>query len=291
MAINDGPGIRTTVFFKGCNLSCPWCHNPEGINCKLELIYNSKRCITCNLCAKVCKYEVHSFNSGVHYVDHGKCVVCGECVKVCPSKALKICGYYISVDEIVELVMKDKIFYDYSDGGITISGGEPFCQYEFLKRLVYAFKSKSLDIILDTNGNYDWSLLEEISPFINSFRFDLKNMNSDMHRKVTGAENSKILNNLISLSENGLKAVIVFPLIPKVNDTEDNINLMIDFISSLPNKFPLNVLPYHDFYISKAEQLGKKCKTFGNVKAKKVNEIIEKFKESGIEVIKSSSPF
>jgi pyruvate formate lyase activating enzyme len=224
-------------------------------------------------------------------VDHKKCIICGECIKVCPPKALNICGYSISVEELVELIIRDKLFFNYSSGGVTISGGEPFCQYEFLKKVSYALKSINLDVIVDTNGNYNWQLLEDISPFINIFRFDLKHMNSNIHKKITGTDNIKIVKNLFSLSSSGIKSVIVYPLIPNINDDENNINEMIDFINNLPNKFPLNILPYHDYYKSKCEQLGKEFKTFGPVSIQKVNRIIEKFKKSGIKVIKPSSPF
>lgn len=288
MAIHDGPGIRTTVFLKGCNMSCKWCHNPESINKRPELMFNPSKCIECRICEEMCKRGVHEFDHGQHILHREKCIVCGDCTSACSSKALQICGEETTVEKVIDIIMRDKIFYDDSRGGITISGGEPLCQVNFTSALLQAVKSSGINTILDTNGNWDWKEIEDLLPCIDSFRYDLKHMDSFRHKEFTGVSNDRILENLIRLSENNQKVVIVLPLISGINDSDKNITSTIKFIKELPTPPPINILPYHDFYLSKSKQLDKKYRKFRNSSQARIEKIKNRFQVEGIKVTSPS---
>jgi len=287
-AVYDGPGIRTTIFLKGCNLSCKWCHNPEGIEENLQLLYNPRQCIHCKECEKVCKYDVHKFLPE-HILNRGNCVLCGSCVEVCPTKALQICGEETTVERVLDIAARDKIFYDNSGGGITISGGEPLCQFNFTFGLLKAAKIRRINTFLQTNGNWDWREMKKLLPFIDGFHYDLKHMDSEKHIEFTSADNHRILENLRKLSENitrGQEIIITLPLISNINDSEENINSVIRFGKSLRISLKILVIPYDDFYVSKLQQLGEKyAYNFKSPSQKRISEIKSKFQEEGIKVL------
>ena len=284
MAIHDGPGIRTTVFLKGCNLSCKWCHNPESIDFKPEIMLDINKCIGCRECEKVCEYDAQIFINGKHEIDKDKCTLCGKCIKVCPTRTLKICGEETTVQKTIEYILRDELFYNHSSGGITISGGEPLCQFEFTKKLLYAAKSKGLNTIVDTNGYCKWDLLEELMPFVDIFRIDLKHMDPKKHKKLTEKDNKIILDNIKKLSCKNKKAAIAIPIIKDINDSDSHINKVADFLSSLPKKYPVNLLPYHDYYISKCNQIGRKCKKYESPSEDKIGSIKSILENNGIKV-------
>ena len=286
MALNDGPGIRTTVFLKGCNMSCKWCHNPESINEDLVLMYNEKKCIKCRKCEEVCEREVHRFIGEEHLVCRDKCNNCGICIEVCPTKAVEICGERVSAKEVLDILIRDKVFYDVSNGGITISGGEPLVQKEFTFGLLYGAKSLGINTIIDTNGYWNWKSIEKILPYIDSFRYDLKIMDPETHKLHTGADNKVILENLKKLSKIRKEIVIVVPLIQKINDSDENIKSLISFLKTLPKVPEVQILPYHSLYTSKMKKLGVDYRLFSAPKDEVVKKVKEMLVAAGINLYK-----
>ena len=284
MSLNDGPGIRTTVFLKGCNMDCKWCHNPESINKKLELMYDAKKCIKCRKCEEVCDREVHRFVNSEHLVYRNKCNACGKCTELCPTKAVEICGKTVSVKEVLEIVIKDKIFYDVSNGGMTISGGEPLVQKEFTLGLLCGAKSLGINTIVDTNGYWDWKDVEKMLPYIDSFRYDLKIMNCSTHKLYTGVNNKLILENLKKLSEFNKDIVVVIPLIKEISNTVENIKSTVLFLKTLSKVPKVQILPYHSLYISKSKKLGKNYRKFLTPKKQNIKKVKGILRSEGIEI-------
>ena len=283
-SLNDGPGIRTTVFLKGCNLNCVWCHNPEGINKNMDFMYDEQKCIICMKCEEVCKREVHKFIDGKHLVDRNKCNACGKCIEVCPTKSVEICRETVSVEEVLEIVKRDKVFYDVSDGGITISGGEPLTQKEFTFGLLYGAKSLGINTILDTNGCWNWDDVEKMLPYIDGFRYDLKIMDCTTHKLYTGVSNNLILENLKKLSDIEKEIIVVIPLIKEINSLVDNIELTALFLKSLSRVPKVQILPYHSLYTSKLNKLEKNYRLFSAPKDKDIEKVKEILKSQRIEI-------
>lgn len=282
MSLNEGPGIRTAVFLKGCNMNCKWCHNPESISKNVEFMYNAQKCIKCKMCEEVCEREVHRFIDSEHLVDRNKCNVCGKCIELCPTKAVEICGKTVSVGEVLEIVIRDETFYNTSNGGITISGGEPLVQKEFTLGLLYGAKSLGINTILDTNGYWNWNYVEKMLPYIDSFRYDLKIMNCNTHKLYTGVSNKLILKNLKKLSEIEKDIVIIIPLIKEINNSDENIKSTVLFLKSLSKIPKVQILPYHSLYTSKSKKLGKSYRLFSTqVVLEKVKGILT---SEGIEI-------
>lgn len=284
MSLNDGPGIRTTVFLKGCNMGCKWCHNPESLSIDKKLMYNEEKCIKCRRCELACKAGVHRFINNEHLVERDKCNACEKCIDLCPTKAVEICGKTVTVQEVLEIIARDKVFYDVSNGGITISGGEPLVQKEFTFYLLYGAKSLGINTILDTNGYWDWKEIEKLLPYIDSFRYDLKIMDNNTHKLYTGINNTVILKNLKKLSVIGKDIVIAIPLIEKINDSGDSIKSFISFIKALPKVPKVQILPYHSLYISKMKKMGKSKKLFSTPRDKAIEKVKEMLVSADIEL-------
>lgn len=256
-AIHDGPGIRTTVFFKGCPLNCWWCSNPESQNVSREFMFWPDRCLHCDACIQACKNDAIKEDDKGKKIDESKCDFCGECVKECYSEALQMIGREISVEELLREIEKDTSFYLESGGGVTFSGGEPFFQPEFLYEILVACKRKNLHTALDTCGFVSWDILNKTSPYVDLFLYDIKLMDEKRHRKLTGVSNQLILTNLEKLVKKH-NVVIRIPFIPRINDDEDNIGRMGEYLSKLDNIEKIDILPYHKMAFSKYERLTKK---------------------------------
>jgi len=244
-AVHDGPGIRTTVFLKGCPLSCLWCHNPESISPGPQLLFTPSKCIGCGYCFEACPEGVHRTVDGSHVIDWERCQTHGECVDGCYAGALEMAGYEATVEEVMEEVLRDRTFHATSGGGVTLSGGEPLAQHEFSAALLRAAKAEGLHTALDTSGHAPWSRLDGIQRHVDLVLYDLKHMDPKRHEELTGVSNDLILENLRSLDRLGKATWIRIPLIPGLNDDDANYEAMGEFLSALENVERVEVLRYH----------------------------------------------
>ena len=244
-AIHDGPGIRTTVFFKGCSLRCKWCHNPESWRKYPEPGYRRGRCQRCGRCVDTCKVDAISLAHGRPTTDPGRCQMCGECVTACLSDAREIIGQEMSVAEVTSQIEKDVIFYDQSGGGATFSGGEPLMQPEFLLELLTRCRKQLIHTAVDTTCHAETEVIERIAEQADLFLCDIKHMDPAIHRDFTGVENDLILYNIRWLSNAGKRMTIRIPIIPGFNSDRSNIEMTAEFVKSLDNVTRIDVLPYN----------------------------------------------
>lgn len=249
-AIHDGPGIRTTFFFKGCPLKCLWCHNPESISPKIQLGYYEHKCISCGDCEDVCETNSHVFTDGKHSFTSEHCTACGKCEEICPGKALKIYGKKMSVREVMDIAMEDMTFYQESGGGVTLSGGEPLLQFEFAKSLLQALKNSGIHTAVDSCANVMTKYFEEILPIADLFLIDFKHADSETHKKLTGSGNELICKNLKFLSDRKAQIEIRIPVVPGCNDSLENMHKTAEFLGKL-NLESVRLLPYHSLAGSK----------------------------------------
>lgn len=256
-AVDDGPGIRTTIFLKGCPMRCLWCHNPEGQTLAPELMYRHKKCIRCDECAKICPNQALFLTGKKLTINRKICSLCGVCAKNCPSGALEIIGKEISVEEVMREIEKDSAFYDESKGGITISGGEPLLQIDFTAAILSECKKRSIHTAIDTCGYASPKVIERIKDKVDLFLYDLKIMDDAKHRKYTGKPNRHILKNFRTLAKNGNNLLVRFPILPGINDDRENIQKTADFIL-LNGVKRVCLLPYHRAGIEKYRSLDKR---------------------------------
>jgi pyruvate formate lyase activating enzyme len=284
-ALDDGPGIRTTVFLKGCPLHCWWCHNPEGQSPAPELMYRKNLCSSCGECEKTCLQRALSFKEKQLRIDRSKCNLCEACVQACPSGALTIVGKRMNVDDVIEELAKDSAFYDQSKGGITISGGEPLMQLGFLESILAACKKKHIHTAVDTSGYSSLSALKRIRNKTDLFLYDLKIMDNEKHRRFVGASNKCILENFRMLAEAGSRLLVRFPMIPSINDDELNITRTADFITSCGIN-NLCLLPYHRSGIEKYRSLGRKYRLeqTESPSDRRINAVKKRFETHGVSV-------
>ncbi len=251
-AVHDGDGIRTTVFLKGCPLRCVWCHNPEGLTPKKQLAYFSHKCISCGSCVNVC--NAHVFENGIHSIARELCKGCGKCADVCPSEALKLYGKEMSVSEIFEIVTEDIEFYKSSGGGVTVSGGECLLYPDFCAELLRACKTAGINTTIDTCGYVSKSAFDKVIPYTDTFLYDIKAYDDDIHIKCTEVSNRIILDNLKYIDSLGCKTEIRIPYVPEYNSNQ--IEKISGFVQQLKNIIRVRVLPYHNYAGSKYESLG-----------------------------------
>ena len=255
-SIHDGPGIRTTIFFKGCPLNCWWCHNPEGISPERELYIWDDKCIGCGDCLKICPTGAISQINDSIQTDMKKCTLCGQCVETCPTEAREIIGNKITVSQLMEEMGKDTIFYDNSGGGVTFSGGEPLTQPLFLFALLQECKRQKIHTAVDTSGYISTETLIEISKSVDLFLYDIKFIDNFKHKKYTGVSNKIILKNLKELSSINKKIIIRIPIVPGINDNDKNIIEIGEFVASLKNVNQVDILPFHNIGVEKYKKFG-----------------------------------
>ncbi len=244
-SVHDGPGIRTTVFLKGCPLRCSWCHNPEGQARQPEILYRSARCIQCDTCLVLCPQGAVSRQDSLTSIQPQKCDLCGLCIKECYAEALQIAGRSMSIQEVMSEIGQDLIFYEQSKGGVTISGGEPLLQPDFLLGLLQACKSIGIHTAVDTSGYASWEVLDRVRPFTDLFLYDLKLMDSERHRQHTGVPNEPILRNLKKLADKGHPLIVRIPIIPGINDDVENLAQTEEFLAGIATLQRVDLLPYH----------------------------------------------
>lgn len=262
-SVHDGPGIRTLVFFKGCPLRCYWCCNPESTKRKKELALFSRNCIGCYNCVNICPEKAISVIKDIVVTDRAKCNVCGECEVVCYANARKIIGREMSVSQVFKEIRKDKPFYYRSNGGVTLSGGEPTLWPEFARDLLQECVNDRINTAIETSGYTPWENLESLVPVTGLFLFDLKNMDDKKHRKYTGVSNKLILVNLVKLSRLTDRIIIRIAVIPGFNDSEKNVAETARFVKGLKVIKEIDLLPYHRLGISKYERIGEEYKLKG----------------------------
>lgn len=255
-SIHDGPGIRTTVFLKGCNNECQWCHNPESLEMQPQLQFFSERCIGCGACFQICPNQVHVLQDDKRVIFRDRCKNCGLCIDACYSGALEFAGKSMSSNEVIDEILKDKVYYESSCGGVTFSGGEPILQRDFLKELLINCKSLSLHTTVQTAGNYQWEWLSDLLPYIDLVMYDIKAYDSNIHKKYVGTDNKRILENLYMLSQSDQVIVVRTPIISSVNDSKEEINNIAKMIKDYPRLLYYELIPYHNLGISKVIQLG-----------------------------------
>lgn len=254
MSIHDGPGIRTTVFFKGCPLTCLWCANPESQSRKPEIACAKNRCVKCGYCAEVCPRQIIDNGNQYAIVDRSKCDVCLKCVDECCTNSKRVIGQSYTPEELYEEILKDKAFYDSSGGGVTFSGGEPLTQPDFLLDMLRICKTNGINTALETSGLANTQTILSAAEHLDLIFYDVKHMDDETHLKITGVSNKPIIENLAALAKTKSNIIVRIPVIPSLTDSEANIRETADYVADL--SIPLiELLPYHCLGENKYEQL------------------------------------
>ena len=287
-SIHDGPGIRTTVFLKGCPLRCGWCSNPESMSPYPEIISRDIKCIRCGKCVEACSQQAITVVENTRIIQWEKCDYCMKCVEVCPSGAIEAAGRTMTVAEVMDTVWRDASFYRRTGGGMTLSGGEPLLQWQFALKLLQEAKRSGLHTALDTTGYTDWEILDEILSFTDLVLYDVKHPNSARHQEVTGVPNERILDNLRkTVAKAGPKVWVRHPVIPRFSDSEEELEELCKLILTLkPAVEKISLLPYHKFGELKYAAVGRvyPWKEIPTISDEQMEEFKKLVESHGIEV-------
>ena len=276
---HDGDGVRTTIFFKGCPLRCMWCHNPESQHYYKELIFHHHKCTACGRCVAKCKQGANSIVDGKIVFDRSKCTACGVCTDWCITEARELAGKEYTVDALVKEAMKDKIFYEQSGGGVTLSGGEVMASQhmDYVEEVCRKLHENGVSVFIDTSGYTDYENLKRILPYVDVFLYDIKVMDPEDHKKYIGVDNSLIFENLKKLSDEGAGLYIRLPIIQQVNATDEHIESVIHFLKENNiHARQVNLLPYHD--IGKGKYASLDMEYHDDEMSVPVSELMEHFK-------------
>lgn len=254
-SVHDGPGIRTLVFLKGCPLRCLWCDNPEGQKAAPELAFRQSLCIGCGECVPACPRQTLRLEGTSLEVDSSLCDLCGECVGVCHPQALSIAGRWMTVEQVLSEIERDLVFYDASQGGVTVSGGEPLAQPHFVEALFQAAKARGMNIALETSGYAPWPSLERIVRWTDLVLYDVKHVDPVVHRRLTGESNRLVLENARRLAVLGAPMVVRYPIVPNFTDDRRDADALFRFVAALPGVKEVQLLPYHRLGESKYAML------------------------------------
>ncbi len=254
-SVHDGPGIRTTIFLQGCNMHCAWCHNPETIPPKSKLLFYEEKCIGCGTCYNICPKQAHKREGTTHRIDRSLCTDCGLCVSACCTQALTMSSLSLSVEDVMSEVLRDVDYYTNSGGGITLSGGECFVQFDFIFELLTVAKQYGLHTAVESNLYVDFDYIQKIAPFIDLFLVDVKLYSEDAHKQWTGLSNRKVLENLEKLDLLGLETIVRTPIIPSVADYTIEVEFIAKSIATLKHLKFYELLPYNPLSRVKYEAL------------------------------------
>jgi pyruvate formate lyase activating enzyme len=258
-SIHDGPGIRTTIFLKGCPLHCGWCSNPESMRLSPEIITRDIKCIRCSKCVEACPQQAITVVENTRVIQWEKCNYCMKCAEVCPSGAIDAAGRYMSVAEVLDTVGRDAGYYRRTGGGMTLSGGEPLVQWQYALKLLQEAKRRGFHTTVDTSGYADWEVLDEVLNYTDLVLYDVKHLDSERHQEAIGVPNERILDNLRKTVGKATTMVWVrYPVIPQFNDTQEEIEQLCRFVlEEVPSVEKLSLLPYHKFAETKYSAIGR----------------------------------
>ncbi len=284
--VHDGPGIRTTVFLKGCPLRCSWCHNPEGQKSEVEFSFREDRCIRCGTCYDACPNGAVEKQGDRYLPLRENCESCGTCVPTCYAEAREQVGRPMTVNEVMAEVLKDKPFYEQTGGGVTISGGEPLLHPAFLRGLLQACNDRDIHTAIETTGFCTEETLQSVLPLVDLFLFDLKIMDSEAHERFTGVGNERIIANLEAICRAGKNVIVRVPIIPGVNDYDGNIQAIISYLREHTTVSTVHLLPYHRAGHEKALRLGMETEDSGvpSLSEDKLQPILTEFQHGGFSV-------
>lgn len=282
-SIHDGPGIRTTVFFKGCPLSCWWCHNPESHKKEHELMFYEDKCKGCGKCSKRCPQGAITLEHGLAKRDASLCSLCGRCAEFCVQQAFELVGQDLDVNELMKEILKDKAFYENSNGGVSFSGGEPMLYADYLKEVLTKCKMHGIHVAMETSGCVAWSEYEKVVDGVDLFLYDIKHIDDELHKKYMGASNQTILANLQKLSDLGKEIIIRMPIIAGVNDDLETIDKIIAYLKTIRFK-QVDLLPYHKLGMNKYHNLARVYLLTGMEKPSDevMQEIKKRFESAGM---------